>query len=318
MKPLSFVSIYEIINQINRNYPNISWSDTEIIEWAGEALGLIGAVPALEDAIAFIEVANHQCGMPCAIQQIVGIAKNERYVAEDAGNTAVVAGELTEEGGETYPVPIDCNGKPITGVELAYYRPYFDLRYETGEWLTSSRYSSDFVPVRLSENIYMDAISCDNDPSPYAVCQYEYKIVPKTKILRFSFESGQIALAYKRTPIDDNGYPMIPDIESYRAAIQAYCIYRKMAMQFYGGDEGGVSRFQKAEADWQWYCGQAGSAMMMPNGLDEIQNMMDIKQKLIPRMFSYYDFFGRIAHPEDRAFNNPDNRSGYGLRGYNY
>jgi hypothetical protein len=47
---------------------------------------------------------------------------------------------------------------------------------------------------------------------------------------------------------------------------------------------------------------------MMPNGVDELQNMMEQRSYLIPRQNAYYGFFGRLAHKEQRRFNNPDGR----------
>jgi len=318
MRHLRYSSAKKIIAKLNRNYPDLEWSDNDIIEWVGEALGLIGAIGLYEEAVAFIEVKNHQCGLPCGIHQIIQIARNMQYTEEDTVNTGTLPGTVVVEEAEEekYPVPIDCYGKPITGVELAYYRPYFDLKYEYEAWMNSNAYTQSYVPVRLTENSFFGSLVCnDVEEKPYQnSCEYEYSIVPSAGILRFSFESGQIAMAYRRQPTDDEGYPMIPDHESYEAAMQAYAIFRKMSQRFYSSREGSVSQLQKSEQDWQWYCGQAAAVTMMPSGVDENQNLMDIKQQFLPRQHRYYGFFGKLAQTEVRTYNDPNRFNS--LRGY--
>lgn len=319
MKHLKYISANRIINKLQRNYPDLEWNDRDIIEWIGEALGLIDAAPMYEDAVAFIEVKNYQCGMPCGIHQIYQIAKNLSYDDSNVSQTATCPGEviLTQEEEQTpIPVPLDCRGRPITGVELAYYRPYFDLVYEHDAWMHTNVYHTNYAPVRLAEHQFFNSLVCAHDPAIYDSCQYEYTIVPKAGVLRFSFETGQIALSYSRQPVDEDGYPMIPDHESYESAMQSYCIYRKMSQRFYSNKEGSVAQLQKAEQDWQWYCGQAASVSMMMRGIDEMQNFLDMRQHVMPKQHRYFGFFGKLAHPEDRTFNDPNHFNS--LRGYYY
>tara|TARA_R110000765_G_scaffold268842_2_gene367855 strand:+ start:121 stop:885 length:765 start_codon:yes stop_codon:yes gene_type:complete len=76
--------------------------------------------------------------------------------------------------------------------------------------------------------------------------------------------TGTVVLQYRATKTDDKGYPMIPDLQSYRTAITKYC---QMMMDTRDARKGRIGKdwAQKSESDWQWYCGQARGEANMPN-----------------------------------------------------
>jgi hypothetical protein len=102
---------------------------------------------------------------------------------------------------------------------------------------------------------------------------------------------------------------MIPDHASYTTAITMYITMKMMARMWYSGKEGYSDKMQKAEADWQWYCKQAGNRAIMPRGIDQFQNMLDTSQYLLPRNFRYNQFFKDLSRPEGRNYNDPDRRN---------
>ena len=102
---------------------------------------------------------------------------------------------------------------------------------------------------------------------------------------------------------------MIPEHYAYQTAVTKYVIMKMMERSYYTGDQGAVSRFQKAEQDWHFYCKQARNRAFMPKGVDAWQNIMEQRQYQLPRLNRYYGFFGKMARPESRKFNDPDNRN---------
>lgn len=315
MSRYTYVSIDRIFSKLIRDLGDGSIVEGDVIEWVGEALEFIQAVKSYEEAVAYIEVKNHQCKLPAGIHAVIQIARNKCFTEADADALcpASIIADSSEstETTPSIPVALDCNGTPINDYDLAYYRPYFDMKNDYTHWSNSSYYKSCYSPVRLATSTFFNTLVCKEQgyDSIYQGCTDEYTIIAGD-ILRFSFQTGSVAVAYVRQMVDPaTGYPMIPDNISYTTAIVKYITMRIFERQFYAGREGAKSKVDKAEADWQWYCKQASNVDMMPFGIDEHQNLLDQRSYLLPNHNRYYGFFGRMANPESRRYNDPDNRN---------
>lgn len=307
-----------IFSKLDRDLTS-EFSEEDIIEWTGEALEFMQAVRAYEETVAFIEVKNHQCPVPKGMHGIIQIARNNTYTCptSDCCNPAIVTSCINDTGcvptvgvnpcvcPPSDAVWLDCNGQPIVAYDLAYYRPYFDLRLESfNTFANTNYYKSNYTPIRLATSSMFSGIECGSNPNPYHSCKDEYNLIQGTT-LRFSFQQGAVAVAYLKQIVDiETGYPMIPDSISHITAVVSYIIYKKFSKEFYRGRDGADRKMAKAEQDWQWYCGQATSNDKMITGLDEHQNFLDQRQYMLPRLNQYYGFFGNLNEPEQRVWNN--------------
>ena len=61
---LQYVSADRIIAKLYRDLGLEELNETDIIEQIGEALEAIGAITLYEEAVAFIEIENHQADLP--------------------------------------------------------------------------------------------------------------------------------------------------------------------------------------------------------------------------------------------------------------
>lgn len=321
-----YVSIYKILSKLRRDLGFTQGiNESDVIEWSAEALEAIGAITLYEEAVAFIEVSNHQAALPNGLHAIVQIARNTCW--DDAKQCGVCPSDVIATSTVTdplgtpkpsIPVALNCEGEPINEYELAYYRPYFDMRDETGYYTSSYLFNNCWSIIRLSNHSFFNSLVCSNPNQEKLYAEgsgmfAEYSIIGGDT-LRFSFEKGQIVLSYVRQQVDENGYPMIPDHFSYTTAITKYIIYKMMEREFYSNRDGSATKLQKAEQDWHWYCKQARNRAMMPKGVDQWQNIMEQRQYLLPRNTRYYGFFGKMSRPESRKFDDPDFRNYF--RGY--
>lgn len=312
-----YVSINRIFAKLIRDIGS-DFSEDDVIEWTGEALEFLQTPRSSEETVAFIEVRNHQCEIPPGTHSIIQIAKNTRHTTlvqnPYCPADIIMSMPSVQDPEPSIPVALDCNGQPLNAYDLAYYRPYFDLKAEYLGWTGSSTYR-EYVPVRLSTNSFFDSLVCKDGDYHQRYSDYqlpEYTII-NGEILRFSFKEGYIAIAYLKQKLDPvTGYPMIPDSISHTTAIVKYITMKVQEKQYYAGREGAAGRLAKAEADWQWYCGQATSQDMMIQGVDELQNFLDQRRYILPREH-YYNFFGKLSKPEDRIWNDPNHRNRYGL-----
>lgn len=307
---VKYTSIDRLFVKLQRDFDLSNITESDVVEWAGEALEHMSVYKMYEESVAFIEVKNHQCLLPSGFHALIQIALNNcaEVCASDIANNTT-----SEESEETYPVLIDCKGQPITDVELAYYRPYFNYAASYFGWTTTQLYTSCFSPVRLSSNNFFNSIVCkeSNYENIYAQSEHEYTII-QGEIIRTSFKEGQIAVSYLKQITDkETGYPLIPDDISVIEGITQYIIMKISTKEFYNNKEGAFNKMEKAEIQWNKYCSQAKSKMFMPSSIDEYENILQGRNYLIPRTRSYYSFFGRLNKSELRGFLDPRNAQVY-------
>lgn len=316
-KKLNYVSTDTIMSKLYRDLGLEEISERDVVEMIGEALEFISVASVYEEAIAFVEVVDHQIDIPNGLHSIIQIARNNSWSASNKISCTpanVLLDTVTEEipnitePCSNCPVPLDCNGEPITGYDVAYYRPYFDLQYEYSGWTVSNYYKQTYTPVRLSNHVFFNTLVCEEDTIYASDLDDEYTIVEDK--IRFSFKEGSVAIAYYRQKIDENtGYPMIPDDISAITAITYYITWKYMQRLWYSGREGYSDKMQQAEKQWVWYVKQFQNSRKMPYGVDEFQNLLEGSQHLIPKTNRYYGFFGKIGKREQTTFKDPNRRS---------
>jgi hypothetical protein len=306
---MKFTSIDRIFATVNRELRNENLNQIDIIEWTGAALEHINAYRAKEEAVAFLKVKNYQCEIPFNLHQIIQIAKNTKITDPDV--QTVVEAESTSTNDTDIPVPLDVNGLPETDYDIAYYRPYYDLKYDYLSWTMSGGYKRCYVPIRLSSNKFFNSIVCSENGSDcgiYDITKYEYTIIDG-EILRFNFEKGYVAIAYLRNVTDEKGYPKIPDDISFITAIISYIRMQVMKQKYYAGQDGYERKMLHAEQDWHWYAKQASNKSLIPNSIDELENIRNQRNYMIPRTNVYNNYFGNLNNKEVKNMinSNPNN-----------
>jgi len=319
MKELNYTTVNRVFSKISRDLGIDDFSEADVIEWTGEALEAIGAITMLEECVEFKEVKNHMVDLPRFTNSIIQIAEHNGDYSEVTPDTIVES--ICEASTSLDPncpcdtitnkyIPVDATGYPIFDEDVYEWQPNINVQAEYVNWTSCSAYQNTWTPVRLANHTFFNSIVCQEPDSDklYNNSRSEYTIVGDSKV-RFSFQTGYIAIAYTRQKLDENMHPMIPDHYAYLTAVTKYVTLRLMERMWYAGRQGFGDKVQKAEADWQWYCKQAGNRGLMPHGIDQFQNMLDQSQYLLPRMFRYNQFFMDMSRPESRKFNDPDNRN---------
>lgn len=320
MQRYQFTKIDSILSKYHRDFRGLGIEEGDAIEWIGEALGFIKQIGASEEAVAFLEVKNHHAQIPNGLHFIIQTARYNHWspdtyectpktIIEELTPTVTSGCDSCNEGWTSNLVPIDCDGEIMGDYEVAYYRPFFDLRFEYDMWRTSSYREQKFTPIRLADNTFFNSIVCrEEDMSIYSSCRDEYTVVQDN--LRFSFKEGFIALSYVRQKLDEaTGYPMVPDDESAKAAITYYMTWKiKQREWIVTNREGSKLQAESMEQHWLKYKRQFSAKTKMPQGIDDLQDLMEQSTYLIPRRRDYYGFFGKLTEPEVRPYFNNNGR----------
>ena len=304
MSNIQYTSIDRILARVSRDLRGSDLNESDLIEWAGEASEFLTVAGSQEQALAFLEVKDHHAIIPNGFKMVLQIARDTKWTKIEKENCSVpkdIVRELScdEENscGPRVPVLTDCQGNLIGEYEVAYYRPFFDLKWEFQPWVGSTFYRERFMPVKLANNTLFNSVVCkEKDMQIYNSVTDEYNIVGTVdRKLRFSFKEGYVALAYLRAATDEKtGYPLIVDNISYISAV-TYYIKWKIAEWFdWNGREGFGIKAEKAQVNWNHYCKQYTNFEKMPKTLDDYQYLLEHSHYRIPDFKKHSNFFGNI------------------------
>lgn len=95
-----------------------------------------------------------------------------------------------------------------------------------------------------------------------------------------SIEKGQIEMAYMAIPLDDEGYPLIPDNSSYSRALELYIKLQRFTILF---DEGKINPqvLSNTQQQYAWAVGQAQTDLIRPT-IDQMEAISNMWNKLLP------------------------------------
>jgi len=113
-----------------------------------------------------------------------------------------------------------------------------------------------------------------------------------------SFESGCIIVSYKAMFLDDDGFPMIPDLISYRKAVSTY-IQKMLDRREWRKARLPEAVYRDSEKEWHRLCGQARGQALMPN-LDKMESIKNMWLRLRPKDNNYNSFFNTMGNKEYR------------------
>jgi len=163
------------------------------------------------------------------------------------------------------------------------------LNYATGGFSPLS-----VTPTDSSKNIINGKIvDADTYPASANASQKSARVPHnyyiKDGVFVTDIPEGTILLEYNGLATDKNGYPKIPDLQSYKTAVAKYC---QMMLDTRDARRGRITKdwAQKSEQDWHWYCGQARGAANMPN-LVYAQAIKDQWVRLRPNQNSHNTFY---------------------------
>ena len=107
-------------------------------------------------------------------------------------------------------------------------------------------------------------------------------------------------------PLDDEGYPMIPNEEFWRNAVKWEIGY-KIAFKAFMSDVLTENKFKYIERDRDWYIAQAVNKTKIFTNDDEAQSFVNQTVALIPRGTGHENFFRNISR-EQQIYNQPVRR----------
>jgi hypothetical protein len=132
------------------------------------------------------------------------------------------------------------------------------------------------VAMRYASNIYhTDIENSKNCNSYYQECTY----ITQSNILTSSIKEGWITISYMALVTDEFGYPLIPDNESFKVALEYYIIHRTLEGLWSMGKITDKV-FQYYEQKRHYYSAQVTNSMIIKN-MDQMETMMNAVNRMI-------------------------------------
>lgn len=281
-------SIHAVISKVVRDLglgdDEIRWQD--MIEWASEGLLFIGSYYQFQEKEAVILIEDYKGVLPCdfykSIRYLDGVDLGDNLSGGpywDLVNKALkesgyqdTSTPCTVENGDCYDV-ID----PISFQKLQLVQ-YNKVGYFNG----------------FSGNLRRAGSNLIGQGNTYSSRQKAYSIDFDT--VTTSFRYGCISLRYLAIPVDDSGYPLVPDDVAFHEALM-WRIAEKMAMRGHTFKNPQLNDFEVSKFYWNKYCMQARGNANAPDN-DTIQKLSNIWLTLIPKYNRYYNDFNDLGNPQ--------------------
>jgi hypothetical protein len=265
------ISTQEIVLNVIRNskFKSTELNQGDIAVWCAEAVDLIGVPYALSRTISCIDIDNHRGILPCDLINVVQVSAltstGVQIPMRTANNTfhPLFLNNLTNSPviNPVEPVGYDSNGNPIFNF----------LNYDSA------------ISKSLVDNL------------PYTFKDVTYDL--NSNFIRTSFKDGaKVLMSYEAFPIDDKGFPMIPDNIKFRKAVEWY-VRMMIDYNLWRTDKIKREIFDHSEREWMWYCGAATTSGLMPT-VDGMSSWKNQLCKLLPNFNTHDSFYDTLGNQE--------------------
>ena len=285
--------IAKVIADLNIQEDDLRISD--IREWVGEAIEKIGAVTQFipkvsgENGTPCTKVKCYQAQIPCDLHQLHQVAYSYNCngpwfpMRKATGSYAVWGHENKCDCECLTPEMIVQNDTMVNLVVDMYGN--ID-KTEAIEMINTNQNLRTILSNLINQHTYNNQVNTTN---PSLGLQYSVK----PGWIMCNMPDGYLKLSYSAIPTDEDGYPLVPDLTSYKEAIYWY-VTMKMKYPEYLNGKMNREIFYDIKRSWNFYRNQAYAEALMPNedGLESIKNNWN---KLVPEFNDHNSFYSHTG-----------------------
>jgi hypothetical protein len=290
-----YVSVKQVITRVlsnlNTQEENIRISD--MIEWAGESLLKIGGFPTLlirttgREDLPILESLNYQAELPFDFHSLIQVS----YSTSATGPfypMRYATGSFEHNSPATVTTSTDAEDIASTSNIVTLCMQLYSLTYAQALAKINTEPSTRSIlnGLLLSSNT--------NSTSDTATSDYIYTI--RGGYIKTNQETGFIMMSYQAIPTDLEGYPLIPDNESFLEAIYWY-INMKLTYPEWKLGRVRDEVYYDTRRSWNFYCKQAYGNMMMPDR-GQMESIKNSWNRLVPNLDDFDTHFSNIGQQE--------------------
>lgn len=287
--------ILRVLSDLDLNENQIQISNFR--EWIGQAMEKIGAITQLAHKVAVIPVQDHQAKLPCDLYRL-------GQVAFSFCNSA---GWLPMRK-STSSFGVYCNNKCSNACMLVKDQAMFPLvknmfNLTTDKQALDKLNSDKELRSTLSTLLNCYTVNTVNGKFTGTNTNFsnELQYMTKPGYIMTNVPEGFVKIEYYSIYTDDDGMPMIPDMESYKEAIFWYIVMKWMYIKKIKGQID-AKTYYDAQTSWNFYRKQAYTEAMIPSSVDDLDTIKNIWHKLYPEIDDQ-DLFMSTTGEEQNIYN---------------
>lgn len=285
--------IAKVIADLNIQEDDLRISD--VIEWVGEAIEKIGAVTQFipkvsgENGTPCTKVKCYQAQIPCDLHQLHQVAYSYNcngpwFPMRKATGSYAVWGHENKCDCECLTPEMIVQNDTMVNLVVDMYGNIDKI--EAIEMINTNQNLRTILSNLINQHTYNNQVSTTN---PSLGLQYSVK----PGWIMCNMPDGYLKLSYSAIPTDEDGYPLVPDLTSYKEAIYWY-VTMKMKYPEYLNGKMNREIFYDIKRSWNFYRNQAYAEALMPNedGLESIKNNWN---KLVPEFNDHNSFYSHTG-----------------------
>ena len=266
---------------------------TDLLEWIGESLLKVGSFPQFiirttgRADLPVLEISNYQSELPYDFHSLIQVSYSTsasgpfypmRYATGSYDYNPEV-NDVTDTGVED----ITSTSNLVTLCMQLYNLSYADALVKVNTEVNTREVLNSLL---TSTSTSISDITDSTD--------YTYTI--RGGYIKTNQSTGYLQLSYQAIPTDIEGYPLIPDNESYVEALYWYCVMKLYYPKWVTGTIRDAVYYD-ARRSWNYYRKQAyGEAMMPDKG--QLESIKNTWLRLIPNINEYDTSFSNLGQQE--------------------
>lgn len=264
---------------------------TDIREWIGEAVEKIGSVRQLinkvsgVDGAPTIEIVGHQAQLPCDLHHLKQVAYSVSpcgpwaHMRKATGNFSVWGCKEECNHNDKYvhdDILVDLTIDIFGNLDKSEAIHILNTNQNTRTILTQLLNKAGGSATKTASNTSLNESS-----------DLQYSIKPG--YIMTNVPCGYLKLSYTAVPVDEDNYPLVPDLASYSEAIYWY-ITMKLKYPDYLNGRMNREIYYDIRRSWNFYRQQAYAESIMPNA-DDMESIGNAWLKLYPEVRDHETFY---------------------------
>lgn len=269
---INYTPLQSVVGRVLPFIPEQYIDESQLLEWASEAMEELLTYKTYEEALCFTTVTNHIAPIPIGLKGIEMV-----MYKQTPDDVMELSGGITTMVAPTY----DATVSPV-------------------DFLMNSTHKKQWKPIAPSTTIFDLGVLCDGYPQLVDRCEHKFSIDFMRRRFIFTFDQGDIAIAYVRSPMDDNDDFLIPNKEYIKRALEAYLMRRIWEVRTNMKEEGAGSMLKHYVQEYQLLAAKATGEQMMPS-LTDYANLANLN-KLVREDGKFAFGLGNLGFTEKMYF----------------
>jgi hypothetical protein len=283
--------ISKVLTDLDIQEENIRTSD--MIEWAGEALLKIGGFSSLiirttgREDIPLLALSNFQVELPHDFHSLIQISYGYS-ITGPFYPMRYATGTFEHNSESVTSTVVDVADIPTSMDVVSLAMELYNLSYADALEKINTEDNTRAILSSLLLPSHPDSTS-DTSTSDFI-----YTI--RGGYLKTNQETGYIMMTYQAIPTDLDGYPLIPDNESFVEAVYWYIVMKLYYPKWVQGQIRDAVYYE-AKRSYNYYCKQAYGNIMMPDR-GQMESIKNVWLRLYPNINEYDTNFSNIGQQE--------------------